>query len=85
MADTSEKKPTPTQVKKELEDLKVVAGDRQLRIRKTEEKIQRVRDILKTDGDPGLTMTQDHYRLKTAVDQIRKILEIEVEGRDGET
>lgn len=77
------KKQTPTELKKELEELGRVAGERQTRIRDTEIKIQKVRDLIKTDGPPGLTMQQDHHRLSEAVNAIRKILDIKVVEYEG--
>lgn len=70
------KKPTPTQLKQELTDLTEVANARMTRIRDTEIKIQKCRTILKNDGKPGLSLTQDHFRLKTMVDELRKLLDV---------
>jgi hypothetical protein len=77
------KKPTPTQVKAELEDLKAVANQRQQRIRDTEIKIQRCRDILKKEGTPGMSLVQDHYRLKGMVDDLRQLLNVVPEDIGG--
>ena len=82
---TTTKKPTPTQVKQELEDLKASATATRQRLTQAEVKLQRARTILKSDGSPGMTLTQDHYRLSQMVEQLRKLLDVagEIEGGDG--
>lgn len=82
---TTTKKPTPTQVKAELEDLKVSAAATRQRLAQSEIKLQKARTILKSDGTPGMTLTQDHYRLSQMVEQLRKLLDVagEIEGGDG--
>lgn len=63
-------------MKQELEDLKEVAKQRQVRIRDHEILLQRCRDVLKDEGVPGASIMEDHYRLKGMVDQLRKLLEV---------
>lgn len=70
------KRPTPTQLKAELEALKEVAGQRMTRIRDTEILLQKVRTAIKSDGKPGLSLSQDHFRLKTQLDAVRKLLDV---------
>lgn len=71
------KKPTPTQVKAELTDLQEVAGKRLSRIRDLEVLNQRTRDILKRNGTPGATLVNDHYRLQTQIDELRKLHDVQ--------
>ena len=75
------KKPTPTQIKAELEDLKESTQNLRTRQRDTEVLIQRVKNVLKDEGTPGASIIQDHYRLKNMVDDCRKILGVEAEIR----
>ncbi len=73
------KKPTPTQLKAELEDLRASALKSRQQLTKAEVTLQQVRTAVKSDGQPGLTMNQDHYRLKQQIDAVRKILGVEGE------
>ena len=68
------KKPTPTQLKAELEALKEVATARMTRIRDTEILLQKIRTAIKSDGRPGMSLSQDHFRLKTQLDGVRRLL-----------
>lgn len=68
------KKQTPTQVKAELADLQTLSAARMRRIRDLEVEKQKAKDVLKDDGTPGLTLQQDHYRMKQMIEQCRKIL-----------
>lgn len=68
------KKPTPTQLKAELEALKEVATQRMTRIRDTEILLQKIRAAIKSDGRPGMSLSQDHFRLKTQLDGVRRLL-----------
>lgn len=72
--ETKLKKPTPTQLKAELEALKEVATQRMTRIRDTEILLQKIRTAIKSDGRPGMSLSQDHFRLKTQLDGVRKLL-----------
>ena len=82
---TKTKKPTPTELKAELEDLRESAATTRQRLTKSEVTLQKARNILKSDGSPGMTLTQDHYRLSQMVAELRKLLDVtsEVEGNDG--
>ena len=73
------KKPTPTQVKAELEDLKESTRALRAQARDREILIQRAKDILKQEGTPGMSMNQDHHRLATQVKELRKLLEVNPE------
>ena len=72
--ETKRKKPTPTQLKAELEALKEVATARMTRIRDTEILLQKIRTAIKSDGRPGMSLSQDHFRLKTQLDEVRNLL-----------
>lgn len=72
--ETKPKKPTPTQLKAELEALKEVATQRMTRIRDTEILLQKIRMAIKSDGRPGMSLSQDHFRLKTQLDGVRRLL-----------
>ena len=54
-----------------------------VRIRDLEVKIQKAKTLLKTEGTPGMTMNQDHYRLKTMVDDLRKLFDVTPEQIGG--
>ena len=58
----------------ELEALKEVATQRMTRIRDTEILLQKIRTAIKSDGRPGMSLSQDHFRLKTQLDGVRKLL-----------
>jgi len=73
------KKPTPTQVKAELEDLKASAMATRQKLTQAEINLQKVRTILKSDGRPGMNIMQDHHRLSQQVAEARKVLGIEGE------
>ena len=77
-------KPTPTQLRAENEDLKKIAKERMIRIRDTEIKIQQAKTILKSEGTPGISMTQDHFRLSQMVDNLRKLFDVAPELDNGE-
>lgn len=76
-------KKTAAQTRQELEDLKQVSAARMIRIRNLEVTAQKARDVLKSEGTPGMTMTQDHFRLKGMVDELRKILDVKPEQIGG--
>ena len=82
---TKAKKPTPTELKAELEALRESAGAARQRLTKSEVTLQKARTILKSDGTPGMSLSQDHYRLSQMVADLRKLLDVagEVEGGDG--
>lgn len=71
------KTPTAKEVRAKLADLEPVAAARMIRIRELEVQAQRARTLLKTEGTPGMTMNQDHFRLKTMVDDLRKLFQVE--------
>lgn len=66
-------KPTPTQLKAELEALQESANSQKATTRDLLMKIQTMKDVLKNDGKVGATMQQDHYRLQQMVSELRKI------------
>ena len=57
------KKPTPTQLKAENEDLREALQKRTTTLRDREILLQKARDILKSEGTPGMSMNQDHFRI----------------------
>lgn len=77
------KKQTAAEARKELSDLQNVSAARMIRIRDLEKERQRAKDILKSEGTPGMTLQQDHYRLKTMVDDLRKVLDVKPEQIGG--
>ncbi len=80
---TPTKKPTPTQLRKELEDLQRVSAARMTRVRDLEVQAQKARNILKSEGTTGLTLQQDHYRLAQMVGELRKLLDVKPEEISG--
>lgn len=77
------KKQTAAEARKELEDLKQVSAARMSRVRDLEVQAQKARTILKAEGSPGMTMNQDHYRLKSMIEDLRKLLQVEPEQIGG--
>ena len=67
-------------LKAELEALKEVATARMTRIRDTEILLQKIRTAIKSDGRPGMSLSQDHFRLKSQLDAVRKLLNVTGEG-----
>jgi hypothetical protein len=53
------------------------------RIRDLEVQNQKARNILKSEGTPGMTMTQDHYRLAQMVKDLRKLFDVVPEEISG--
>lgn len=78
-APVKEKKKTPTEVKKELEDLQRVSAARMVRLRDLEAEKQKAKDILKREGTPGMTIEADHYRMAEQIKQLRKLLDVKPE------
>ena len=73
------KKPTPTQLKAENEDLRTALEKRTRDLRDREILLQRARDLLKSEGTPGMSMNQDHFRLSSMVKELRTLLEVDPE------
>jgi hypothetical protein len=78
------KTPTAKEVRAKLADLEPVAAARMIRIRELEVTAQRARQVLKSEGTPGMTLQQDHYRLSQMVQDLRKILDVKPEQIGGE-
>ena len=74
---------TAKEAREKLAALEPVAAARMVRIRDLEVKIQKAKTILKSEGTPGMTMNQDHFRLKGMVEDLRKLFEVEPEEIGG--
>lgn len=77
------KKPTAAETRKELEDLRQSAETTRQRLTKSEITRQRARTILKSEGTPGMSLQQDHYRLTNMIRDLRKLFEVEPEEISG--
>lgn len=55
-----------------------------IRIRELEVTAQRARQVLKSEGTPGMSLQQDHYRMKGMIEELRKILDVKPEQIGGE-
>lgn len=76
-------KPTLTEVQAELTDLKESASATRQRLTQSEITYQKARSILRSEGTPGMTMQQDHYRLAQMVSELRKLFKVEPEEISG--
>lgn len=74
------KKPTLKSVQSELQDLQEVAGQRQDRIKNLEIQAQRARTILKKTGKPGASLQQEHFMFHTMIQDLRKLLKVDLDG-----
>lgn len=79
----AKKKPTAAETRKELEDLRTSALATRQRLTAAEVTAQRARTILKSEGTPGMSLQQDHYRLTNMVRDLRKLLQVEPEEITG--
>lgn len=77
------KTPTAKEVREKLAALEPVAAARMIRIRELEVTAQRARTALKSEGTPGMTMQQDHYRLSQIVADLRKLFDVTPEQIGG--
>jgi hypothetical protein len=76
-------KQTAAEARQELSDLKASALANLQKLTKAEVKLQKVRTLVKSDGSPGMSLQQDHYRLTNIVRDIRKLLDVEVDQVSG--
>ena len=80
---TSTKKPTAAEVRAELSDLKESAAASRQKLTQHEITFQKARNLLRSEGTPGMTMQQDHYRLAQMVAELRKLFKVEPEEVSG--
>ncbi|AZS06603.1 hypothetical protein SEA_JACOREN57_36 [Mycobacterium phage JacoRen57] len=81
--DQKPKQLTAKEARDKLAALEPVAKERMLRIRDLEVKLQKARTLLKSEGTPGMTMNQDHFRMKGMIEDLRKLLDVTPEQIGG--